>query len=973
MRLRKILCIFLTAMLMVASFSFAVSADEEGKTYTMPDGLTFTIPPEFDMVMWVGMDEDDPIFEEEEMTYTNVQDTYKYMGIEFQSPLGTISGNEDQVYIITELEVAAPNDTSAESFVEDPWRDYEPTQNMNSSEVYGYGLADTGELPVFKLAFKLSGDETLQGYQYSLLTSTGRMHQFNIFLIDFSYSGETVTFADEDLEFLDYIAEYIEGSIKYDGETLPIEADPFTTDITPVGSSDGSGTTQTQTTDPSNSTSAPRKSTNFFKSFTEFNFPLWLLAVILVAVLIAGAKVSKRHEWQEKPLGLDTSKAIQGFAAVAIILHHLSQDLLEKAGPFEFLSECGVIFVGIFFFFSGYGLYTSLKTKKDYLKGFLKKRLITILIPFYSCIAVFTIASCICGAKYTPLELLAILSGFYLINSHMWYIVEIAILYLAFYIIYKLIKNRTAATIVMSIFVLGMMAGSLYLCHGEDFSCSYWFMGEWWFNSSFLFVIGIVVSKHSEVITKIARKAYIVLLPVFGVLTVLFYKQTIYALHTYSYWSEIPGVDPRYGDKLRCLVVQLPFIICFVMFVLLIMLKVRFGNPVLKFLGSISLELYLIHNLFLMGLKDGSMFRVASPSMYIILTILMAIGAATIISGTNKYIISLITGKLKGQQDINTSRNHSIDVMRIIMAFLVVTIHWPFDGKAGNVFITFGKTAVPFFLVVCGYMLYRDDSKKMMKRLLKQTKRMLIFFVGANLFYGVVTAIGDKITMGRIDMRPYFTSKKILDFVLYNFSPFSEHLWFLGSLLYALVILLILNKIKILKHAVFAGPVLIAAYVILSHLNIGEPYQLRNAILVGLSYPLTGMLIRRFEKNILNIKFISIILPVLAVIASVVAIFELNTYKKGVEVPFVGCEVLTIVLVLLCLKFPKFGMGTYAEKIGKRSSLGIYIMHIFTMMIFLVTNNSSFFGKYGAVTIFVVTAVGVELYECIKEAVIKTR
>ena len=166
---------------------------------------------------------------------------------------------------------------------------------------------------------------------------------------------------------------------------------------------------------------------------------------------------------------------------------------------------------------------------------------------------------------------------------------------------------------------------------------------------------------------------------------------------------------------------------------------------------------------------------------------------------------------------------------------------------------------------------------------------------------------------------------------------------------------------------------LIAAYVILSHLNVGEPYQLRNAILVGLSYPLTGMLIRRFEKNILSIKFISVILIVLSILASAAAIFELNTYKRGVEVPFVGCEVLTIVLVFLCLKFPEFGMGTYAEKLGRRSSLGIYIMHIFTMMIFLITNNSSFFGRYGAVAIFAVTAVGVELYECIKEAVIKTR
>ena len=967
MRLRKILCIFLTVMLMVASLSFTVSADEEGKSYTMPDGLTFTLPPEYEDVMWIGMSEDDPFLAENEIPYSAISDTYEHFGFELQAPHESFSQDEYQFFMIIEIEGEAPSDTSAESFVDDPWRFFDPDDNINTYSIMGHGLTASDDQSVFKLHFSLSGNGEIMGYQYSLITDSGRMHQILVMLVnDTIGSGEAKAFSDEDIAFLDYTAEFVEGTIKFEGQAVPFEAEPYSETEAVASTANASQT-------PSSSAATNNKSTNFFKNFTEFEFPLWLLAVILVAILVAGAKLSKRHEWQEKPLSLDTSKAIQGFAAVAIILHHLSQDLLEKAGPFEFLSECGVIFVGIFFFFSGYGLYTSLKTKQDYLKGFLRKRFVTILIPFYSCIAVFTIASCICGTKYEPLDLLGILSGWSLINNHMWYIVEIAILYLVFFIVYRLIKNRTAATIVMTIFVIGMIGGSLYLGHGKDFSCSYWFMGEWWYNSTFLFIIGIIVSKHSEFITKIVRKVYFILLPVFGILTVFFYKKTIYALHTYSYWSEIPGVDPAYDDKLRCLVVQLPFIICFVFFVLLIMLKVRFGNPVLKFLGSISLELYLIHNLFLMGLKDGTIFRVPSPSMYIILTILMGIGAATVISGFDKYLIALITGKLKGQQDLGPSRNHAIDVMRTIMAFLVVTIHWPFNDKAGNVFITYGKTAVPFFLVICGYMLYRDDSKEMMKRLIKQTKRMLIFFIGANVFYAAVCAISDKVDSGRIDMSLYFTSQKIKDFVLFNFSPFSEHLWFLGSLLYALVILLILNKLKILKHAVFAGPILIAAYVILSHLKIAESYQLRNAILVGLSYPLTGMLIRRFEKKILSIKFISIILAVLAVVTSITAIVELNTYKEGVNVPFVSCEILTIVLVLLCLKFPDFGMGTYAEKLGRRSSLGIYIMHIAILLLFLVTNNSSFFGRYGAVTIFVVTAVVVELYECIKEAVIKTK
>ena len=73
-------------------------------------------------------------------------------------------------------------------------------------------------------------------------------------------------------------------------------------------------------------------------------------------------------------------------------------------------------------------------------------------------------------------------------------------------------------------------------------------------------------------------------------------------------------------------------------------------------------------------------------------------------------------------------------------------------------------------------------------------------------------------------------------------------------------------------------------------------------------------------------------------------------------------------LVLLCLRFSNFGKGTYAEKLGRTCSLPIYIMHIFTMMVFIMTGNTAFFDMYGAVTIFVVTAVAVALYENNKEA-----
>ncbi len=980
MRLRKRLSILISVILLLVSFSATLpAADEEGTTYDLPEGVTLTLPKEFEEVYWVGMKDEDSKLTAQVGADTIVQQLVK-LGSSLESRSPAVGQDNGQTYFVCKRIQDAPADLSESSLLALIGENRDDPNDYLHIDILEKGLIQVGDIEMYKASCQISVELNkdvhvkykAKTYMYGFVTESGKLHSIELSIYsDPNNLNEAIPFTTEDLEHLDYLESYIIGSLKFDGKAVKINAEPYPT------SENTSNVTETET--KADATPTPAKGTsksssrNFFKSFTGFSFPLWIFAVGLACLLIAGAKVSKRREWQEEPFSLGTSKAVQGFAAVGIILHHLSQQLKVEAGPLQFLSECGVLFVGIFFFFSGYGLYTSLKTKKDYLKGFLRKRLITILIPFYMCIAIFTIASCICGTKYSVLSLIYVLSGWSLINAHMWYIVEIAILYLAFYIIFKLIKNRTVATVVMTLFVLLMMGGSLYLCHGTDMASRYWFMGEWWYNTSLLFIVGIIVSKHQEGLRKTARKGYIVLLPLFGILTAAFGWINHHFLAKYSYWSEIPGKDPRYLDKLRCLSVQVPFILCFVVFVLLIMMKVRFGNPVLKFLGAISLELYLIHNLFLTGLSNGTIFKVKSPSMYILLTILMAIGAATIISGADKYLIGLLNRKKESKQELTSSRNHSIDFMRIVMAFLVVTIHLPFAGKAGEVFITFGKTAVPFFLVICGYMLYRDDAKELMSRLLKQTRRILIFYIASNVFYAAAVALYDKVTLGKVNMRPYFTAKAIKDFLLYNFSPFSEHLWFFGSLLYALVILLILNKCKILKPAIFLGPVLIAAYVVLSHMGVGEDYQLRNAILVGLAYTMTGMLIRRYEKKILSIKGLPVILGVLAVGASVAAIVELNTYKQGVAVPFVGCEILTVVLVLLCLRFPNFGMGTYAEKLGRTCSLPIYIMHIFTMMVFLMTNNQEFFGKYGAVLIFVVTAVAVALYENIKEAVIKSR
>ena len=959
-------------------------AQDNANTFTTVSGITLTLPPEYEHVIWPGIAEDDPNLKELGIDKDTVTEMYTKGGVEIQS------GNSKYPIFFIVFEKDVPNDINRE-YLDNVFPMFPDA--FGTTEIFGYGVEEINGIPFYRIAHQSSAETRIRLNQYNIITGSGRMHQIDIMLFgDYGITGpEPEPFTDEECACMNEVTECIISSIKLSDElaadvVYPEDAEPFKMvigDYTPAADVEGGGTVtapagQTDAnTDTASRTgteeSVSSKVPTFFKFFTSINIPTYVILIVLALVLFLGSSLSKKHEWQEEPLSLDKAKAVQGFAAVAIILHHLAQELAGNAGAIGFFNELGVLFVGIFFFFSGYGLYTSLSTKENYLKGFLKKRFVTILIPFYICIIVFTVAAAISGTQFNPIQLLCVLSGWSLINANMWYIVEIVILYIAFYVIYKLIRNRTAATVVMTIFVAAMITGSFLLAHGADMSCSFWFQGEWWYNSTLLFVIGIIFSKHSDLIRRIARKGYAILLPVSAILVAVFAWLTNYALSHYSYWSEIPGGDPAYMDKLRCLSVQLPFVIFFVCFVLLVMMKVRFGNPVLKFLGSISLELYLIHNLILNGLHNGTMFRVKDPGMYCILTILISVALATVISGVDKYLIALITGTKKAVADpaLKTdSHIHSIDVMRIVMAFFVIAIHFPFDGKAGEVFFTYGKTAVPFFLVVCGYFLYRDDTKEMMKRLLKQTKRIFIFFIASNAFYALFYAIYLKVTKGSFaGMKDTVSSKALIKFLLYNFSPYSEHLWYLGSLLYALLIMLLLNKLKALKVAMFAAPLLVAAYVVLSHLGIGESYQLRNAVLVGLGYTMMGMLIRRFGKKFLDLKFTAPVLWILFIACCAGAVIELNGYKQGTAVPFVSCEILVYLIMLLCLKYPDFGKDTFAEWLGRECSLPVYILHIAVGYLIYITGNEGFFGKFDALVIFITTTVIAALYKNIKKAI----
>lgn len=77
-----------------------------------------------------------------------------------------------------------------------------------------------------------------------------------------------------------------------------------------------------------------------------------------------------------------TTNCCKGIAAIIIMLHHISFRLSNLPMYIKPIWYIAFPIVGFFFFMSGYGLTCGLIQKKNYLRGFLYKRIINIVVPY---------------------------------------------------------------------------------------------------------------------------------------------------------------------------------------------------------------------------------------------------------------------------------------------------------------------------------------------------------------------------------------------------------------------------------------------------------------------------------------------------------------------------------------------------------------------------------------------------------------
>ncbi len=398
-------------------------------------------------------------------------------------------------------------------------------------------------------------------------------------------------------------------------------------------------------------------------------FPVALLFLIFFKADFSMVSNRKGKETALLPEGefLTQSKYIRAATCVAIILHHLVQYISKygaiNKGPVNYLNDMGIHFTALFFLFSGYGLVVSFYSKPGYLDHFFSKRILVVLIPFW----ISNLAGILLNlVLYGRLDLKTFpqnLIGTRLYNGNGWFIVELVIFYVLFYVLFRFIKKKDVALVLMCIAPVVMMAYSFMQGHDLEGTGARWFTGEWWFNSTFSFTIGLLCGRFKDSLNAFVKKHYAIVTCTVSVLFILSFIATIYAVKHLGYYHDFFPYGKR--DAVITMIVQNISATLFALTVILVNKKIPIGNKVLKFLSAISFELFLIHGYFLHDIFGG--VKMPEPLLF------LAVIAPSVLAAYLLWLLdSFLIDKAKERLGKLSENKKTVKLLVVLAAVAIV-------------------------------------------------------------------------------------------------------------------------------------------------------------------------------------------------------------------------------------------------------------------------------------------------------------
>ncbi len=271
---------------------------------------------------------------------------------------------------------------------------------------------------------------------------------------------------------------------------------------------------------------------------------------------------------------------------------------------------------------------------------------------------------------------------------------------------------------------------------------------------------------------------------------------------------------------------------------------------------------------------------------------------------------------------LHKKRNICLDLIKLLAAYFVVLIHFPFPGSFGDAILDLGRFAVPLFFLVSGFYACTSSPEKILKKLVYILK---LYFVVALIYliYKFICEAFIKGTFsdGLVYLKGYLDIKTLTRFFLFNVTRSSGHLWFMPALLYCYGIFYLSKKIRLSEKVLFpiAGILLLSCFVLEEGLALfGEsisPTYTRNFLFTGFPFFTLGLLTFKHQESL------SVCPTGLLITFAVLGLIESSLSGALLERSdlYIGSATTAISLLILGLKgkslsFPPF--LTLLSKIG---------------------------------------------------------
>lgn len=309
-------------------------------------------------------------------------------------------------------------------------------------------------------------------------------------------------------------------------------------------------------------------------------------------------------------------------------------------------------------------------------------------------------------------------------------------------------------------------------------------------------------------------------------------------------------------------------------------------------------------------------------------------------------------------------RQHNLDVLKCISAFLVICIHVGFVDYE-IIIKSLSRIAVPIFLLISGYFY---PLKKQGNKHVKFFWKIVKLTIFSNLFYLFVD-----IFIFHTDAA--YNKNALIRLIFFNagIPGIGVHLWYFNALICTILFVIICDRY--IRKMFFLIPVLLIFSYIISSLTTNLFFY-RNFLFMALPFFLLGYYIRDNEEKLSNLckKMIgtsrNVIL--LFVLEAIMLDLEIIIYKKFSLPIYRDIYFMTIPMVLTLFLgalyvFPDKRIK-YVCTIGEKYSAYIYIFHIFimhTIQVILYKYTQVDFSKMyyiNVIIIFVLTIAFVHVY-----------